>query len=139
MRVVLDTNILISAALKADSAPRLALRWVAQRGVLLKSADTEEEFYRTLRKPKLARLLAGDFLIRLDRLMENAEGVKVVERIRACRDPDDDKFLELAVNGGANMIVSGDTDLRLLRTFRGIPIVGPAAFVRGSNEEPERR
>ena len=117
-RVVLDTNILISAALKADSAPRLAFRWTTQHGILLKSSDTEEELYRTLRKPKLSSLfVASDFLDRLDRVMKEAELVEIVEKIRACRDPDDDKFLELAVNGRADVIVSGDTDLRLLWEF----------------------
>jgi predicted nucleic acid-binding protein len=46
-----------------------------------------------------------------------------------CRDPDDDKFLELAVNGHADAIISGDHDLLVLDTFRGIPIITPAAFV----------
>jgi predicted nucleic acid-binding protein len=64
-------------------------------------------------------------------MIRTAERVGVVERIRACRDPDDDKFLELAVNGRADMIVSGDVDLLALRPFRGIPVLGPAAFVQG--------
>ena len=55
----------------------------------------------------------------------------IAERITACRDPTDDKFLELAVNGGADLIVSGDGDLLALNPFRDIPIVTPAAFVQG--------
>jgi predicted nucleic acid-binding protein len=49
----------------------------------------------------------------------------------ACRDPTDDKFLELAVSGNADLILSGDKDLLTLHPFRGIPIVTPAAFVLG--------
>jgi predicted nucleic acid-binding protein len=45
-------------------------------------------------------------------------------------DPKDDKFLELAVNGHADMIVSGDSDLLALNPFRDIPIVPPAIFIR---------
>ena len=56
----------------------------------------------------------------------------ITERIAACRDATDDKFLELAVNGKADMIVSGDADLLVLNPFRGIPIVSPAAFVQGA-------
>jgi predicted nucleic acid-binding protein len=48
--------------------------------------------------------------------------------VTACRDPKGDKFLELAVNGRADLIVSGDADLLVLDTFRGIPIITPAAF-----------
>ncbi|HEY3848734.1 MAG TPA: putative toxin-antitoxin system toxin component, PIN family, partial [Acetobacteraceae bacterium] len=50
----------------------------------------------------------------------------------ACRDPTDDKFLELAVSGKADLILSGDKDLLTLHPFRSIPIVAPATFVLGS-------
>jgi putative PIN family toxin of toxin-antitoxin system len=65
-------------------------------------------------------------------LLQAAETVVITERIAACRDPTDDKFLELAVNGQAGMIVSGDADLLALNPFRGIPIVPPATFVQGA-------
>jgi putative PIN family toxin of toxin-antitoxin system len=66
------------------------------------------------------------------KLMAEAEAVEITERIAACRDATDDKFLELAVNGEADVIVSGDADLLVLNPFRGIPIVAPAAFVQGA-------
>ena len=56
--------------------------------------------------------------------------VEITERIRACRDPDDDAMLELAVNGNAATIVTGDSDLLILNPFRGIQILAPADFVR---------
>jgi predicted nucleic acid-binding protein len=52
----------------------------------------------------------------------------ITTQIAACRDPKDDKFLELAVNGRAEVIVSGDADLLVLDRFHGIPIITPAAF-----------
>jgi predicted nucleic acid-binding protein len=61
--------------------------------------------------------------------MTSAELVTITARIAACRDPTDDKFLELAVNGHADLIVSGDADLLALNPFRGIPIVTPATFL----------
>jgi predicted nucleic acid-binding protein len=60
-----------------------------------------------------------------------AELVAITERIAACRDPKDDKFLELAVAGRADLIVTGDADLLVLNPFRDISIVTPAAFVQG--------
>jgi predicted nucleic acid-binding protein len=54
--------------------------------------------------------------------------VPITERVTGCRDPKDDKFLELAVNGRADLIVSGDADLLVPDVFRGIPIISPAAF-----------
>jgi putative PIN family toxin of toxin-antitoxin system len=67
----------------------------------------------------------------LKKLMDAAELVTITERIAACRDPTDDKFLELVVNGHADLIVGGDADLLALNSFRGIPIVTPAIFVQG--------
>jgi predicted nucleic acid-binding protein len=58
--------------------------------------------------------------------------VAIAERIAACRDPTDDKFLELAMNGHADLIVSGDADLLVLNPFQGIPIVPPATLVQGA-------
>jgi predicted nucleic acid-binding protein len=55
--------------------------------------------------------------------------VEVTETIKACRDRKDDKFLELAVGGKATHIISSDPDLLTLHPFRGIQIVGPAAFL----------
>lgn len=52
----------------------------------------------------------------------------ITERITMCRDPKDDKFLELAMSGRADVIVSGDSDLLVLDRFRDIPILTPAAF-----------
>jgi uncharacterized protein len=62
--------------------------------------------------------------------MATAEPVTIVERITACRDATDDKFLELAVNGQADFICSGDSDLLVLNPFRDIPIVTPVDFVK---------
>ena len=59
-----------------------------------------------------------------------AELVTITERIAVCRDPTDDRFLELAVNGRADIIVTGDLDLLVWDPFRGIPIVTPRQFVR---------
>jgi predicted nucleic acid-binding protein len=84
VRVVVDTNVLISAGLKADSPPRLALRWLQSRARLLKSADTEEELRRTMRSAKLAPLLArGAYVEALLRLIEDAEPVVITAPVQA--------------------------------------------------------
>jgi putative PIN family toxin of toxin-antitoxin system len=60
---------------------------------------------------------------------ECAEWVPILERIVACRDPKDDKFLELAVNGKADYLVTGDQDLLILHPFRDIRILTAKAFI----------
>lgn len=130
MRLVIDTNVFVSAALKANSLPFLVIRWLGQNGGLLKSAATERELLSVLNRPRLVALTAASFRDGMARMLAAAELVIINERIAACRDPKDNKFLELAVCGGADMIVSGDHDLLTLDPFRGIPIVTPAAFIR---------
>ena len=128
MRLVVDTNVFVSAALKDISWPGNTLRWLSKYGGLLKSTATEREVMQVLQRPYFAPKIAPFFLDNLRRMFAAAELVTITERITACRDPHDDKFLELAVNGHADVIISGDADLLVLDTFRGIPIITPAAF-----------
>lgn len=132
MRVVVDTGVLVSAAIKAQTAPSMAVHQAVRRGVLLKSHSTEAELMEVIDRPYLARLIALAARARLAELMALAELVPITERITACRDAKDDKFLELAVNGKADLIISGDADLLVLNPFRGIPVITAAIFVRGA-------
>lgn len=84
-----------------------------------------------LQRPRIAPKMAQAFLHNVRGLLAAVELVAITERITACRDPKDDKFLELAVNGHADLIVSGDADLLVLDPFRGIPIIPPASFAQG--------
>jgi len=127
MRIVVDTNVFVSAILKLNSLPFLVVRWVDEQGGLLKSAATEHEILSVL--SHIAAVTIPDFRDDLAKMLARAELVAITERITACRDPQDDKFLELAVNGHADLIVSGDADLLALNPFRDIPILTPAAFM----------
>jgi len=132
MRVLVDTNILVSAALKQGSLPNLALYQASQRCVLLKSEATEAQFVEVIARPYLAPIIRPEAREWLTQLMRSAVLVSIIERITVCRDPTDDKFLELAVNGHADLILTGDKDLLVLNPFRGIRIVAPASFVQAA-------
>ena len=106
MRVVLDTNVLVSAALKQESTPASAVRLVEQHDIFLKSTATEQQLLDVIARPYFNLLIGGDARAWLRRLMSSAELVANTERITACRDPTDDKFLELAVNDHTDLIVS---------------------------------
>ncbi len=97
------------------------------------SAATEAQLFEVLTRPYLTPLIAPASCDWLQRLMADAEAVTITERIAACRDPTDDKFLELAANGRADLIVSGDNDLLVLSPFRGVRIVSPLTFVQGAS------
>jgi predicted nucleic acid-binding protein len=85
MRVVVDTNVFISAALKEKSSPGMAAHFVAESGLLLKSTITERELFVTLARPRLAPLIPPRFRDWLGQLLAAAELVTITDRITACR------------------------------------------------------
>jgi putative PIN family toxin of toxin-antitoxin system len=128
MRLVVDTNVFVSAALKESSWPADTVRWIGKYDGLLKTDATEREVIEVLQRPRIAPKIAPIYRDDVRLLFAAAELVTMIEPVTRCRDPDDDKFLELAANGHADVIVSGDDDLLVLDTFRGIPIITAAAF-----------
>jgi uncharacterized protein len=127
-RLVLDTNVLISAALSPAGSPaRLFDRLCEQRAILLFSEATQSELRSRLLRPRFDRYVGRAnrvrFLAEIDAV---SEVVGITGGVMGCRDRDDDKILETALNGSARMIVSGDQDLLLLDPWRGIPVLDPA-------------
>jgi uncharacterized protein len=123
-RVVVDTNVLISGLLSRTSAPAQVVAHVLTHAQLLVSMPTLRELVATLGRRKFDPYVSrGDREALIRRLVPLAEIIEIVETIRASRDPDDDRVLDVAVNGGATTIVTGDHDLLVLHPFRGIAIV----------------
>jgi len=129
-RIVVDTNVLISRLLLPASVPGRAVRKAVAVGQLLVSAATTEELAAVLSRAKFDPYLSvadrQEFIRLLGRI---AEMVPIIRMVRACRDPGDDKFLEVAVNGQANLVVTGDRDLLELDPFMGVAILSPAAYL----------
>jgi putative PIN family toxin of toxin-antitoxin system len=136
-RYVLDTSVIVSALLLPRSVPRRAFDLAFVKGVVLVSAATLEELDTVLRRSRFSRYLAGEERLQfLAKFTQDSAIIEVNEEVNEfiadCRDPDDNKFLELAVSGNATCIISGDKDLLILHPFRGIPIVTPQAFTNRS-------
>ena len=127
---VFDTNVIVSALLMKRSTARDALDKARRLGEILLSLDTIEELRDVLSRADFDRYIdEEDRLKFLALLVKEAKFVEITGRIKECRDPKDDKFLELAVNGSAALIVSGDKDLQALHPFRNIPILSPREFL----------
>ena len=91
---------------------------------LLYSRATLEELSEVLSRAKFAKYVdREDVHAFMLAFVETGENVTVTREIKACRDPKDDKFLELAVSGQADVIVTGDDDLLVLHPFEGISIL----------------
>jgi len=130
LRCVIDTNVLVSAALSNGSPPWRTVEAIILGGVLLMSLETTEEVQEVIARPKFDSYVVWARRRKfLNRLMAAAQMIDVTERVHVCRDPHDDKFLELAVASGADYLISGDADLLVLHPFRKIPIVTPQQFL----------
>ena len=138
MRIVIDTNVVVSAALLPRSVPRQAFDAAAARGKLLVSVTTVAELDDVLRRSKFNKYVPEERRLEfLAALVQQAEQIDVAETITACRDAKDNKFLELAVSGGASHIITGDDDLLALHPFRGIAVVTPQTFLASLHRETE--
>ena len=130
MRFVLDTNVVVSALLLAGSIPRQAFDKALTQGTLLISVPILLELTEVLHRKQFNKYLLEEERMRfLVSLLKESELFETTEAITECRDPKDDKFLELAFCGKADCIISGDDDLLVLNPFREIPIVTPRQFL----------
>ena len=127
---VFDTNALISAALIRTSVNAKALDKAFLIGTLCISHATFLEFTDVLYRPKFDRYLTEERrLSMLNRIEQDGKRFRINQTIQACRDPKDDKYLELAITARASCIITGDHDLLVLNPFRGILILTAAEFI----------
>jgi uncharacterized protein len=128
MRVVLDANVFVSSILSATGTPaRILDAWRDERCQLLISEAILDEIGRVLRYPKIVKrhlwteAEIDRFLHTLSILAIKTPGSLTVNAI--AEDPSDNRYLECAVEGSADVIVSGDRDLLALHSYEGIAII----------------
>ena len=130
IRVVFDVNVLVSALLFTNSVPGQAFNKALLQGIILISETLKEELTRVLARDKFNRYV---YLAEREEffggLIRDSTLVEITESIQICRDPKDDRVLELAVCGNAAYIVTGDADLLVLNPFRGIGVLRPLDFL----------
>jgi uncharacterized protein len=130
---VVDTNTLISAALFSQSVPRQAVRKVLRKGQLLVSSATFNELTEVFRRDKFERYTTLAVRERILAFVADLSlRLEPTQQLKVCRDPKDDKFLELALAGSASCIITGDKDLLELHPFQDIPIVPAKVFLESS-------
>lgn len=128
-RIVVDTNVVVSGLLFPRSKLNRALL-KAQSWEMLASEATKLEFVEVISRSKFDRYVTLDVRRQLmAEYIRACETVLVHSIIRASRDPKDDKFLELAIDGRADLILTGDQDLLALHPFRGIAIMTPVQYL----------
>jgi putative PIN family toxin of toxin-antitoxin system len=135
LRVILDTNVLVSALLFRGELSVLVPMWKDGAFIPVFSKETFAEFKAVLAYPKF-KLTKNE----IDRIIQEEvlpyfDVVAVTQPIfGVCKDRYDDKFLSCAVSARADMLVSGDRALYQLKKFKSVKIVSPAAFLRETNK-----
>ena len=128
--VVLDANTIVSAALKQDSVPERAVLLASVYDTIHLSEPVLEETRGVLLRPRLRRFITDErreAILRV--LLADAPFIEPTTAVTDCRDRKDNKYLELALAAGAEVIVSGDPDLLTLDPWRGVRIMRPAEYV----------
>jgi putative PIN family toxin of toxin-antitoxin system len=129
LRAVFDSNVLVSAAL-VGGIPRIAFDKILDDGKVLVSVPLLLELADVLNREKFDKYVTHEERMRfMVSFLKVAEMVEISEKIVACRDPKDDKLLELAGSGKADFLVTGDNDLLVLNPFRNIKVVTPRYFI----------
>lgn len=130
LRFVIDTNILVSAVLINSSVPDVAFKKANKLGIMLFSDATFQELQEILNRSKFDKYISLNIRTQfLAKLKLESEAVEIVQIIKECRDPKDDKFLEVAINGNATHMITGDKDLLALHPFRGVDIITATQFL----------
>lgn len=133
MRAVVDTGTLIRGLVRRRGPPRpLLARLLDGQYTLVYSQPLLDELVDVLNRPYIRHrfhLLDADVATVLLIIAEHGEAVDPTRRVAVCRGPDDDKVLEAAAAGKADVIVSDDDGLLALGSFEDIPIVTPATFL----------
>ena len=128
--VVFDTNTLISGLLLPGSQPARAVKKGIHEGKIIVSSDTLNELAEVLSRAKFNRYISlenrKEYFRYFARIVEKIE---IIRRINSCRDPKDNKFLEVAINGQAEIIITGDKDLLILHPYQSIQIITPAQYL----------
>jgi uncharacterized protein len=130
MRCVIDTNVFVSAIVFPSSIPRQCVDRTLDQDLLLFSDATMSELQEVLSRSKFDRYVSRERRLFLAQLASVAEVVPIIQLARECRDPKDDKFLEVALNGRADVIITGDEDLLELHPWRDVTILSPAAYLK---------
>lgn len=130
--IVIDASTLIGAAISRGGIPDRAIRHDFETDAVAMSEATVAELLSVFSRPRLARFIDPD---RRDEMLALLDAYGVffapAEHVTDCRDPKDNKYLELALAAGAETIISSDADLLVLHPWRGVRILRPADYLRG--------
>ena len=127
--IVIDTNVLISAGLLPESKTAQVLALAVEHFVIAQNQDTWHELETRIARPKFDRYFGESGRLRhLVAIAQSIQHFEVTTEVSVSRDKTDDKFIALAIDSGATVIISGDLDLKDLQAYKEVEILSPAQF-----------
>ena len=127
MKIVLDTNVLVSGIFWGGVPFKILEHWILNDFEIVVTPDILNEYVRVISTVGKKRSdIMSDWI---DLITIKTVIIEKQIEIALSRDKDDDKFLECAISGGVDFIVSGDDDLLILKSIHSIPILKPSEFL----------
>jgi len=131
-RIVIDTGILVSAAIRPESVPALALEKAFLQFEVCVSNETFAELEAVLMRPKFDRYITTELRLEfIDGFRQQVTNISVTHKVTDCIDPKDNKFLALAEAAEAELIVASAPHLTGMHPWKEIAIMPPSAFLVG--------
>ena len=128
--IVIDTNVLISAGLLPQSKTAHVLALAVEHFTIAQNQETWHELETRIARPKFDRYFGDSGRLRhLVKIAQSIQRFEVSAAVSVSRDKTDDKFIELAIDSGATLLISGDPDFLGVKAYKGIEILSPAQFL----------
>jgi putative PIN family toxin of toxin-antitoxin system len=135
--IVFDASTLVSAAFSSDGVPARAIQHALQEDQVAVSEQVMTELVEVLHRPSIAHFVTPHLRSELlGQLVVLGVPFEPTEPVTDCRDAKDNKYLELALAAGADMVVSSDADLLVLHPWRGVRILRPADYLGEAESGP---
>ena len=129
-RVVIDTGVIVSALIKKEGISRIAFLTAIEVCVPLIAVDTLIELEEVLSRPKFNRFFSSEDQVSIiASIIDRGQLIEVNSSVELCRDSTDNKFINLALDGKADVILSGDPDLLSLNSISNILVLNPSDFL----------
>ena len=127
--IVIDTNVLISAGLLPESKTAQVLALAVEHFVIAQNQETWHELETRIARPKFDRYFGESGRLRhLVAIAQSIQHFEASTEVSVSRDKTDDKFIALAIDSGAALLISGDPDLKDVKAYKRIKILSPAQF-----------
>lgn len=129
-KYICDTNILLSSLISETTPPAQTVDYIRKYGMFSFSQETLTEFEDVLKRPKFDKFLSKEKRSSfINQIFELSVFYEVNQKVDICRDPKDNKFLDVAIASYADYLITGDDDLLVLERIGNTSIITPRKFI----------